>query len=277
MNKTRYMTIIIFLMFAALAPIYMLFSGIFHCKSVSLWASNLSMTLTFVCCCLFILNFCAAVVMSDFCTTVDDYVENGNTNAFGTTGNFAIVDGAKGILDLVSTCRKNGTFIGELAKISNAFRDGVVSAVNSNMKEADALKREFYYYYTNVSLAKTDPVLNTFSPQNRNAILGLINSAEECVGLSVDFGTLTNCTIIGNGFQEIRSSACLGILASVDFMWMNYIVLAFLQFVMSILGIYGYKLYRKKKYVNPKPKNELDKGLEVEMYDGLEVEQAHVL
>eukprot|EP01080_Neovahlkampfia_damariscottae_P003025 gene3025-5035_t len=268
-NKTRYVVIIIFLVFALLAPIFMLMSGIFHCKGVALWSSKIAMTMGLISLVLFVGHFSGAVVMSDFCSSVDDYVINGNSAALGNTGGNAIFSTATQLLDIISTCNNNGTFIGSLSVLAQSFETNMISSLNSNMKDADPLNEDFHYVAANVSLARNDIALNRMTTNNRNAIIGLIGNCEEFIVISNDFDVLTNCTYIADGFKEIRNAGCIGILASSDLMWIIFIFLAVFEIVVSIVGMYGYKLYRKKKYTNPKPKNEIDKGVDLEIYKGM--------
>lgn len=261
-NKVRYLILIIICVICFLVPFLTSFAGVTCCKGVSLFGFKIATYALIMVWVGFAIHYPAAVLTSDFCTTVDTYVNTYNTTNSTSTGNStSAFNQAKLILDVILKCQTTGAIL-NFQPLLEESNQKLTSDLNDGLKKNDPQNRTFYFTLTNCSNA-LDLDFVKANPNLYKAVSSQVNLMNEYLQVTNQFNKLLSCTFVADGFRTIRNSACIGGLSSMEILWVIFLVLGILMIPTAFLALSGYKLFRKQTYVKPVPKKE--GGVEVEM------------
>jgi len=278
-DKVRYVLLFIICSFAILVPVLTIVSGILCWKTMSLWSSTFGQNVLIVVWIAFTLHFAASIVLADFCREVDQYVvnfpnaSNSNSTISNNSTSNQLYETAEAALSLFMNCQNNGSLISGISIIAQAELSSAFNDLNNNLTGYDPHRNVYNYEesnYTNcLNLSFVDSNPSIFA-----VIQGKVDLLTRFIGLTDDINALVNCQYVANSFTLVRNNSCIGVLYSMELLWLCFLGLGFFEIFCTAMAICGYKRFRKMGYDKQKP-SAVKKGIQVEMPQGLiEVDSA---
>lgn len=281
-NRVRYIALFVALAFSLFAPLLIIISGLFNLTIVNIHGQTILWYLIIALWALYLIHFPIAILAGDICEEIDTYVQNYNSTATPVDGggtntpidpntpeNTAsqLFNQAEEVLNLIMRCAGNQTLLGGVLATQGAV-DSMLDEFNYALAlmSGDS-NNTFSYTVDDMHQAKDlDFVKN--NADYLHAVDQTIVLIENFVHIFAKMDELLMCTDVAAGFAEIRESSCVNLLRSTDILWLTFLLLAVGESGILVLGILGYKRWRKRKYVVPSMKRRGKRGFVHVTLDG---------